>query len=115
MAIMLRTAARTARRFIRTPLSLFLPSEEFPGEVETEKQTVRKSSACDLPERRGLRVDEIQLKHVSPRPHLDPEPEFLLARGISTDARRHFPDEVCGRRDPDPAAETDEKRIAFDV
>jgi hypothetical protein len=48
-------------------------SEEFPGEVEPEIQTVRQPTARELPDRRPLAVIEIDLKHVSARTFFERE------------------------------------------
>src|SRR3984893_13993262 len=89
--------------------------KELSREVESHIQRVRISASRRLTERRTLAVAEVELKHVSARPLLDTEGEARVARVVARNPWRCFGDDVDRRRQSQPAAHADVKRVAIDV
>ena len=90
-------------------------SEEFPGEIEAEVETVREAATRELSERRPLAVVDVELKQVTAGPFLDREPVGGLVGTVPAGAGRYFSDEVHRGTHSHTAADTHEESVAIDV
>src|SRR4029453_9838197 len=90
-------------------------SEEFPGEIEAEIETVREAAARQLSERRPLAVVEIELKHVTASALLQRESVGGRVGTVAAGAGRHFADDVHRGTDAHAGADAYEEGVAIDV
>src|SRR6186713_1317212 len=90
-------------------------SEEFPGEVEAEIETVRKTATGELSECRPLAVVEVELKDVTARDLLDGEPVGSLIGTVAAGTRSHFADDIHRGAHSHAAADAHEECVAINV
>src|SRR5262249_54375573 len=90
-------------------------SVEFPREVESQTEIVRLSTACDLRERRPSAIGEVQLKHVAAGALFDREAVLRFSRGIASEARRYFCNEVDSWAESETAADAQIRRVAVET
>src|SRR6185503_4748 len=91
--------------------SWVISSVELSGQVETEKQRVRESTAGDLPEGRGGRIRKRQREHVRADALFNRERVLRLPRLEPADAWRDFANDVDGRSNPQARAEAYEAGV----
>src|SRR5262245_40343164 len=104
---------RTPTR-IRSSLVVQQPSEKPSRQVEAEVERPGKPALCNLAERRGLTVREVDLERVAADALFDREPVQRLARLVAGHARRDLAHEIGPAMQSQARAEAEHRCVGVD-